>query len=95
VRAPISTRRSSAIAGIAAGVPMVAFAGAETTWPITDAGVLLASPGNPAELHEALVRVLSDPELRASLRQQSAVAYREHFSWPAIATSFASLLRSA
>jgi glycosyltransferase involved in cell wall biosynthesis len=94
VRAPISTRRSSAIAGIAAGVPMVAFAGAETTWPITDAGVLRASPGNSAELHEALVRVLSDPELRTSLRQQNALAYRQHFSWPAIATRFAALLKS-
>jgi glycosyltransferase involved in cell wall biosynthesis len=94
VRAPISTRRSSAIAGIAAGVPMVAFTGAETSWPITDAGVLLASPGNPAELHEALVRVLSDPELRASLRQQSALAYRQHFSWPVIAARFAALLKS-
>ncbi len=94
VRAPISTRRSSAIAGIAAGVPMVAFTGAETTWPITDAGVLLASPGNPAELQEALVRVLSDPELRASLRQQNALVYRQHFSWPAIAARFAALLKS-
>ena len=94
VRAPISTRRGSAIAGIAAGVPMVAFTGAETTWPITDAGVLIASPGNPAELHEALVRLLSDPELRASLRQQNALAYRRHFSWPAIAARFAALLKS-
>jgi len=94
VRAPISTGRSSAIAGIAAGVPMVAFAGAESTWPITDAGVLLVSPGNSAELHEALVRVLSDPELHTGLRQQSALAYRQHFSWPAIAARFAALLKS-
>ncbi len=94
VRAPISTGRSSAIAGIAAGVPMVAFAGAQTSWPVTDAGVLLASPGNPAELHEALVRVLSDPELRTSLREQNALAYRQHFSWPAIAARLAALLKS-
>jgi glycosyltransferase involved in cell wall biosynthesis len=94
VRAPISTGRSSAIAGIAAGVPMIAFTGAETSWPVTDAGVLLASPGNPAELHDALVRVLSDPELRASLRQQNALVYRQHFSWPAIAARFAALLKS-
>jgi len=94
VRAPISSGRGSAIAGIAAGVPMVAFVGPETGWPVTDAGVLLVPPGNPAELHEALVRVLSDPELRASLRQQSALAYRLHFSWPAIAARFAALLNS-
>ena len=73
---------------------MVAFAGRETGWPVTDAGVLLVPPGNPAELHEALVRVLSDPELRASLRQQSALAYRLHFSWPTIAARFAALLNS-
>jgi glycosyltransferase involved in cell wall biosynthesis len=95
VRAPISTGRSSAIAGIAAGVPMVAFTGAQTSWPVTDAGVLLASRDNPAELHDALVRVLSDPELRASLRQQNALAYRQHFSWPAIAARYAALLKSA
>jgi len=95
VRAPISTRRSSAIAGIAAGIPMVAHVGRETAWPITDAGVVLVSPLDPNELNNALIRVLSDPELRASLRQQNALAYRQHFSWPAIAVRFAALLKSS
>jgi glycosyltransferase involved in cell wall biosynthesis len=94
VRGAISSGRSSAIAGIAAGAPMVAFSGVQTAWPITEAGVLFASRENSGELRDALVRVLSEPELRASLRQRNAVAYREHFSWPAIAGRFAALLKT-
>jgi len=94
VRGAITTGRSSAIAGIACGVPMIAYVGRQTAWPITDAGVLLVSPGNSAELHDALVRVLSEPELRSSLRRCSNHIYREHFSWPAIAARFAALLKS-
>lgn len=95
VRGPISSGRSSAIAGIAAGTPMVAFSGPQTAWPVTEAGVLLVSPYNPVELHEALARVLSEPELRASLRRCNEHAYREHFSWPAIASRFATLLKTS
>lgn len=73
---------------------MVAFSGPQTAWPVTEAGVLLVSPGNPAELHDALVRVLSEPALCASLRRCNAHAYREHFSWPAIATRFSALLKT-
>jgi hypothetical protein len=94
VRGAITSGRSSAIAGIAAGVPMVAFTGAQTSWPVTDAGALLVTPGNPDELHDALVRVLSEPELCASLRRRNKHVYREHFSWPAIATRFAVILKS-
>jgi len=54
----------------------------------------LRNSGALARTIDALVRVLSDPELRASLRQQNALAYRQHFSWPAIAARFAALLKS-
>ena len=43
VRGPISTRRGSAIAGIACGLPVIAFAGPETAAPITEAGVAFFS----------------------------------------------------
>ena len=94
VRGAITTGRSSAIVGIACGVPMIAYVGKQTAWPITDAGVLLVTPGNLDELHDALVRVLSEPELRASLRRCSNHVYREHLSWPAIAIRFAALFKS-
>jgi len=94
VRGPISSRRGSAIAGIACGLPVIAFAGSETAAPITDAGVVLVPGGNKTALGEALVRVLSDREYHARLAQRSRSAYQKHFSWEAIAGKYASLLRA-
>lgn len=94
IRGGISTRRSSAIAGIACGVPMVAYVGSETSWPFQDAGVILVSPKDPEELNDALVLLLSDYEFRAGLALANYMTYNEHFSWSAIATRFAALLKS-
>lgn len=94
VRGTISSRRSSAIAGIACGLPMVAFSGSETASPITDAGVVLVPPEQPDQLNTAFVQVLSDRDLRDKLSARSRAAFRQHFSWPAIAKRFASLLQS-
>jgi glycosyltransferase involved in cell wall biosynthesis len=94
VRNGISTRRSSAIAGIAAGLPIVAYANAETAAPITDAGVLLVNPDYPAEFGEALLRILTDTPLREELAGRSRAAYQAHFAWPAIAARYAALLES-
>jgi len=94
VRNGISTRRSSAIAGIAAGLPVIAHPISETAPPVTDAGVVLVSPNNQNELNEALVRVLSDASFRADLAARSRAAYAAHFAWPAIAERYAALLSS-
>jgi glycosyltransferase involved in cell wall biosynthesis len=94
VRGPISSRRGSAIAGIACGLPIIAFSGSETAAPITDAGVVLVAAENKAVLGEALVRVLSDREYHAKLAERSRAAYKNHFSWDAIATRYASVLRA-
>jgi glycosyltransferase involved in cell wall biosynthesis len=93
VRGSISSRRSSAVAGISCGLPLVAFFGSETGPPITEAGVILIPPDRPGQLNEALVQVLSDASLRAKLAVRSRAAYEQHFSWPAIASRFAQLLR--
>ncbi len=93
VRGPISSRRGSAIAGIACGLPVIAFAGNETAAPITDAGVVLVPGGNETALGEALVRVLGDREYHARLAERSRAAYKKHFSWEAIASQYASLLK--
>jgi len=93
VRGSISSRRGSAIAGIACGLPVIAFAGSETAAPITDAGVVLVPGGNKTALGEALVRVLSDREYHARLAERSRAAYKKHFSWEAIASQYASLLK--
>jgi glycosyltransferase involved in cell wall biosynthesis len=92
VRGPISSRRSSGIAGIACGLPVIAYSGSETAAPITDAGVVLVSPDHPDELNAALVRALSDEAYRMELGARSRAAYQTHFSWPAIAARFSALL---
>jgi glycosyltransferase involved in cell wall biosynthesis len=93
VRGPISSRRGSAIAGIACGLPVIAYVGSETAAPITDAGVVLVSLGNQEELNAALVRVLSDPTYRGELAAKSRVAFIQNFSWPAIALRYAAFLK--
>jgi glycosyltransferase involved in cell wall biosynthesis len=93
VRGPISTRRSSAIAGIACGLPVIAFEGPETAAPITEAGLALFSPQKKGDLKDVLLRVLEDEHYRASLAQRSWLAHRQYFSWHAIAARYAELLR--
>jgi glycosyltransferase involved in cell wall biosynthesis len=89
VRGPISSRRGSAIAGIACGLPVIAYGGPETAAPITEAGVVLVSAEKKEGLGEALVRVLSDSGYRASLAAQSRRAHEQYFSWKAIAARYA------
>jgi glycosyltransferase involved in cell wall biosynthesis len=98
VRGTISTRRGSAIAGIACGLPMIALQGRETAPPITDAGVVLLAEGPDeaalqSQLGEAIVRVLSDNDLRTQLAQRSRSAQEKYFSWSAIAERYADLLQ--
>lgn len=93
VRGPISTRRGSAIAGIACGLPVIAYEGPETAAPITQAGLALFSPQRKGDLGEVLLRVLEDTHYRTALAQQSWLAQREHFSWPAIAARYAEFLK--
>ncbi len=93
VRGPISSRRGSAIAGIACGLPVIAYGGPETAAPITEAGVVLVSREEKDGLGEALVRVLSDREYRTSLAERSRWAYEEYFSWKTIAARYAEAIR--
>ena len=98
LRGTISSRRGSAIAGIACGLPAIALRGAETDSPITDAGiVLLEDSSNPEELApqigEAIARVFSDDAYRRDLVSRSRRAQKESFSWQAIARRYAEVLR--
>lgn len=92
VRGPISTRRSSAIAGIACGLPVIASEGSETAPPITEAGLAFYSPQRKGDLGEVLLRVLEDQHYRTSLAQRSWLAQQQYFSWTAIAEQYAELL---
>jgi glycosyltransferase involved in cell wall biosynthesis len=93
VRGPISTRRGSALAGIACGLPVVACEGWETAGPIKDAGVVLLPQNSGKEYGQALLRVLKDGAYRQTLREQSRNAQRNFFSWEVISEEYAALLR--
>ncbi len=95
VRGALSSRRSSAIAAIACGLPVIALTGSETAAPVTGAGVILIPSEDPKLFAAALVQVLTDPALRAELAVRSRAAYQQHFSWPAIAARFAKFLAAS
>jgi glycosyltransferase involved in cell wall biosynthesis len=88
VRGPISIRRGTAIAGIACGLPVVCYAGPETRWPVTEAGILSVPLGDREALSAALERVISDYALRISLAARSSYAHEKYFSWSAIAAQY-------
>jgi glycosyltransferase involved in cell wall biosynthesis len=92
VRGPISTRRSSAIAGIACGLPVIAAEGPETSAVIKDAGVAFYSPQKKGNLGEVLLHVLEDEHYRALLAQRSWIAQQRSFSWNVIARRYEEFL---
>ncbi len=88
VRGGISSRRGSAIAAIACGLPVVGYRGEETASPITQAGLVLAPQDDREALATALIRVLTENRLRQELSEKSKEAHRQYFSWEAISGSF-------
>ncbi|MEQ1352479.1 MAG: glycosyltransferase family 4 protein [Candidatus Acidiferrum sp.] len=95
VRGQISSRRGSAIAGIACGLPVIAQEGSETAPPITDAGVVLVPATAPRDFGPALLRVLTDQAYRESLAERSRNAQTRYFSWTVIAAQYAKALRDS
>ena len=93
LRGPISSRRGSAIAAVACGIPVVAFRGLETGPPMTGAGVAIVDEGDFIGLQNTLVRILADSQFRADLSREARDAYNRHFSWKAIAERYAKALR--
>ena len=84
VRGQISSRRGSAMAGIACGLPIVCYSGPETDWPVTEAGILAVPAGDRQALAVAVGNVLSDAALRTALSNRSRNAQQKYFSWQAI-----------
>ena len=95
VRGGISSRRGSAIAGLAHGLPVVAYRGLETAWPITEAGIELVNPGDIDGMASALVRIATDTSYRNQLRELSSNAYERYFAWDVIARTFLGTLECA
>jgi glycosyltransferase involved in cell wall biosynthesis len=84
-RGGLASRRTGAVAGIACGLAVVGYAGPETGFPLTEAGLETAPAYDTRLLGEALVRVLTDDTRRAELQERSRRAYEEYFSYDKIA----------
>jgi len=88
VRGAITPRRGSAIAGIAFGLPIVAYQGVGTGFPITEAGLELVTYRDKQALGRALCNVIADERLRQDLGRRSRRAHEDYFSWEKIAERF-------
>jgi glycosyltransferase involved in cell wall biosynthesis len=92
VRGQLSGRRGSALAGIACGLPVIGYAGPETAFPITEAGVELVPEGDHKAMAQALIRVLANELHQKDLRRRSFCAQENYFSWNRIAESLERVL---
>ncbi len=95
VRGVITTQRSSAIASIANGVPLVSYAAPSLPAAIAEAGVVRVPYLDGEKLAEATVRVLTDPQLWRDLHERSVLAQKKHFSCQAVASRFLDVLSHA
>ena len=88
----ISGRRTSAMAGLALGRPIVTTAGSltEPEWATSNA-VLMSPVGGTEALAEAAIRLLSAGSERDALGDRGGAWYRAHFS---MARTVESLLKS-
>src|SRR5580704_1549781 len=93
VRGPLFPRRGSAIAGIACGVPIIAYSGNSLGPELLEAGIDFVPYRDAKALDDALALLLADDERRQSLRDRSLRAQRKYFSWDVIAGNFCDFLK--
>lgn len=88
VRGQLSTQRGSALAGVACGLPVIGYAGADTAAPLTDAGVLTAPMGDTDRLADLAISVLADPARWRELHARSCRVQEKEISWDVLAARF-------
>jgi glycosyltransferase involved in cell wall biosynthesis len=92
VRGPITTRRGSAMAAIACGVPLVGYRGPEVSSVLEAAGVEWSPLQDRESLARGLIRVLSDSQRWMELHERNLEVQRNHLSWNRIAERFQAVL---
>ena len=92
VRGAVASGRTTAVAAIAAGTPIVGYSASVTGSPIVEAGLRLAPSGRADLLGVALGEVLADTALWNELHRRNLEAMKHHFSWAAIAGRLLDLL---
>lgn len=88
VRHHVSAQRSSAMAAVAAGVPVVGYRGAQTSLPVAGWGVRLVPEGHVQALADELVQVVESAALWRQLHAANLSAYADHVAWDRIADRF-------
>lgn len=92
VRGALTSRRGSAMAGIASGTPIIGYRDGSYCGPLEDAGVEVSPSRDMHSLAHGLVRVLSDPARWTELHERSLEVQRSHLSWNRIAEQFRTVL---
>jgi glycosyltransferase involved in cell wall biosynthesis len=92
----VSTRRSSLMAALSHGLPVVGTSGRSTDEQLARSGALLLSPADDPDafLHHVLL-LAEDAERRRSLAERGRALYREHYDWPHVVARLLALLRDA
>ena len=88
VRSAVTTRRGSAMAGIASGVPIVGYRDGSIGGFLDDAGLEWSPLHDRVSLTRGLIRVLSDPERWMELHERNLEVQKNYFSWSRIAERF-------
>jgi glycosyltransferase involved in cell wall biosynthesis len=88
VRGAVTTRRGSAMAGIASGVPIVGYRDGSTGGFLEEAGVEWSPLHDRDSLARALIRVLNDPERWMELHERNVQIQKNYLSWSRIAERF-------
>lgn len=85
LRSALTGQRGSALAAVAAGVPLVAFAGRDTAPPVTSIGALFAPEGDTSAMADLAAEVVTSEKTWRQLHLQQARAFDASFSWKAVA----------
>jgi len=90
----VSTRRSSLMAALSHGLPVVGTWGRLTDESLRRSGALLLSPADDLEafLHHVIL-LAEDVERRRDLGERGRALYREHYDWPIVVERLLAFLR--
>lgn len=88
VRGLLTSRRSSAIAGISCGLPVLAYEGACEHTHLAKAGVELVPYRDAFRLGGKLKDLLEDSQYWKNLHRKSVSVHKEYLSWDSIAGRF-------
>ena len=92
VRGAVTLQRGSAIAGIAAGLPIIGYLDGTVSGPLQQAGVEWSPWQDRDGMVRGLVRVLGDPSRWTELHERNVEVQRNFFSWSRIAERYRMVL---